>query len=80
MKLFLRLAWTSPFALAVAALLPAPALAYVGPGAGLSAIGAFVALVIAVAAALLGFIWYPVKRLLRKLRKTTPPLTDEPPE
>ena len=43
-----------------------PAFAYLGPGVGLSAIGAFLALVIGVILAFFGFIWYPVKRLLRK--------------
>jgi hypothetical protein len=43
-----------------------PAFAYIGPGAGLSAIGAFLALIIGVILAFFGFIWYPVKRLLRK--------------
>jgi len=43
-----------------------PAFAYVGPGVGLSAIGAFLALVLGVILAFFGFIWYPVKRLLRK--------------
>ena len=44
-------------------------LAYVGPGAGLSGIGALIALIGAVLLALFGFVWYPVKRLLRKCRK-----------
>lgn len=44
----------------------APAFAYVGPGAGLSAIGAFLALIMGVLLAFVGFIWYPVKRFLRK--------------
>jgi hypothetical protein len=43
-----------------------PAFAYVGPGAGLSAIGAFLALIMGLILAFVGFIWYPVKRLLRK--------------
>jgi hypothetical protein len=43
-----------------------PAYAYLGPGAGLSAIGALVALIFGVILAFVGFIWYPVKRLLRK--------------
>jgi hypothetical protein len=43
-----------------------PALAYVGPGAGLSVIGAFLALVLGMILAFVGFIWYPVKRLLRR--------------
>ncbi|MGD2070440.1 MAG: hypothetical protein PVI57_17320 [Gemmatimonadota bacterium] len=43
------------------------AVAYIGPGAGLSAIGAFLALVAAVVVAIFGFVWYPVKRLFRAL-------------
>ena len=43
-----------------------PASAYVGPGVGLSAIGAFLALIMGVILAFFGFIWYPVKVLLRK--------------
>lgn len=39
--------------------------AYVGPGAGLSAVGAFLALCLAVVAAVLGFFWYPIKRMIR---------------
>lgn len=50
----------------VIGLTPLSALAYVGPGAGLSAIGSFLALIAAVFLALVGFIWYPVKRLLRR--------------
>lgn len=46
--------------------LPSPAVAYIGPGSGLSAIGAFFALLAATTAALFGFLWYPIKRLLRK--------------
>lgn len=46
-------------------------LAYVGPGAGLSAIGAFLALVAGIAIAVFGFVWYPIKRLLRKRSKRT---------
>lgn len=46
--------------------LPNSATAYIGPGAGLSAIGAFLALFMAIIAALFGFLWYPVKRILKK--------------
>ncbi|MCB2055686.1 MAG: hypothetical protein KDE35_15775 [Geminicoccaceae bacterium] len=51
------------------AALPAPALAYIGPGAGLSAVGSFVALLGAVLLAIVGFVWYPIKRLMRGRRK-----------
>jgi hypothetical protein len=44
----------------------APAAAYIGPGAGLSAIGVVLAMVAALCLAVVGFVWYPVKRLLRK--------------
>lgn len=37
--------------------------AYVGPGAGLSAIGSLLSIVAALVFALAGFVWYPLKRL-----------------
>lgn len=46
-------------------MLPVAAHAYVGPGAGLTAIGTLVALFAALILAIVGFVWYPVKRLLR---------------
>ena len=56
-------------AIAVAfAVAPSPAAAYVGPGAGLSALGSLLALIAAVFVAIVGFIWYPVKRLFGKRR------------
>lgn len=55
--------------------------AYIGPGAGLSAIGSLFALVSAVCITILGFVWYPVKRLLRRKKPPvaaqTGPVTDE---
>jgi hypothetical protein len=48
---------------------PSSAFAYVGPGSGLSAIGAAFALVAGVFLAILGFIWYPIKRLLLSVRR-----------
>jgi uncharacterized membrane protein YidH (DUF202 family) len=56
-----------PLVVAAATLvLPDPALAYVGPGAGLTAIGTVLALLGALCLALVGFVWYPVKRLMRR--------------
>lgn len=46
--------------------------AYVGPGAGLSAIGAFLALVGGIFIAIFGFVWYPMKRLVRFLKERNP--------
>jgi hypothetical protein len=40
--------------------------AYVGPGAGITAIGTVLALLGAAVLAIAGFVWYPLKRLLRR--------------
>jgi hypothetical protein len=48
-----------------------PAFAYLGPGVGLSAIGAFLALIVGVVVAFFGFIWYPLRRLLRRTSTAT---------
>jgi len=52
-------------ALFVGIVSPNLALAYIGPGAGLGAIGTFLAVIGAVLLLIVGFVWYPVKRLLR---------------
>jgi hypothetical protein len=54
------------------AVLAAPAHAYLGPGAGLSAIGTVLALIGAVLLGIVGFVWYPVKRLLRSRQAGAP--------
>ncbi|MCW8925682.1 MAG: hypothetical protein OQJ84_05440, partial [Xanthomonadales bacterium] len=43
--------------------------AYVGPGVGLSAIGSVLAFIGAVFLLIAGFLWYPVKRLLKRKPK-----------
>jgi hypothetical protein len=56
----------------------APVFAYIGPGAGLSAIGSVLAVLGAVLLMILGFVWYPVKRLLaRKKLNSLPPEVGE---
>ncbi len=59
-------------AMPAVAILPATADAYVGPGAGLTAIGTVIALIAAVFLAIVGFVWYPIKRLLSKRRTGEP--------
>jgi hypothetical protein len=54
------------FGLAVSVLLLVPA--YIGPGAGLTVIGTVVAFVAAIFLAIVGFVWYPTKRLIAKIR------------
>jgi hypothetical protein len=51
---------------------PEGALAYGGPGSIISGIGAFLAAVAALFAALFGFIWFPLKRLYQKMTGEDP--------
>jgi hypothetical protein len=51
------------------ALWPIDAYAYIGPGAGITAIGTVVALFGTILLGIIGFVWYPFKRLLAKMKK-----------
>lgn len=61
--------------IAFLALTPETALAYVGPGAGLSAIGSVLAFLGVIFLMIVGFFWYPAKRLIARFRK--PPDADK---
>ena len=61
-------AFAAALAVVLASVAP-PALAYIGPGAGISAIGTFFAVIGAVVLLVVGFLWYPVKRMLRKKKE-----------
>lgn len=56
-----------PIALLLA--VPQGAEAYIGPGAGIAAIGTVIALIGGILLAILAFIWYPIKRLLAKIKQ-----------
>jgi len=59
----------SLFALSLVLVLsPETASAYGGPGSVLSGIGTVLAVLAAVVASLFGFIWFPLKRLVRSFR------------
>ena len=63
---------TPIFLLAIKVLLlvaPHSAIAYVGPGAGITALGTVIALISAILLSIVAFIWYPIKRLLSKIKK-----------
>jgi hypothetical protein len=45
------------------------AYAYIGPGAGMTAIGTVVAFIGAILFAIVGFVWYPIKRLIGMMRQ-----------
>lgn len=46
-----------------------PAFAYIGPGSGLSALGTILAFLGTLLLLIVGFLWYPVKRLLKSRKK-----------
>jgi hypothetical protein len=46
---------------------PESAYAYGGPGSVISGIGTFLALVAALLASVFGFLWFPLKRLYKKI-------------
>jgi hypothetical protein len=48
---------------------PKGAEAYIGPGAGIAAIGTVIALIGGILLAIVAFIWYPIKRLIAKIKK-----------
>ncbi len=49
---------------------PMPSYAYVGPGLGLGAFGVITGIIVSVFLAIVGLFWYPVKRLLKKLKQS----------
>lgn len=55
--------WTK---VALLLLLASPAHAYIGPGAGLGALFTLIAIILGGFLLIVGFLWYPIKRALRK--------------
>lgn len=51
------------------ALQPVAAMAYIGPGVGLGAIGAVVAVLGSVFLAIFAILWYPLKRMIKGRKK-----------
>lgn len=72
-----RISLTALLVPVLAGIAPEAAHAYIGPGAGISAIGTVVALIGAILLAIVGFVWYPIKRLRAKRKKAQS--TDETP-
>ena len=50
-----------------------PAAAYIGPGAGITMLGALWGVVVAVAMAVGAILFWPIRMLLRKMRKPVAP-------
>jgi len=47
---------------------PGVAMAYIGPGAGITVIGTAIAFLGVIVLAIVGFVWYPIKRLRAKMQ------------
>lgn len=56
--------------------------AYIGPGLGLGTLGALLGGLLAVVLAVVGLVWYPMKRMIRKMRGAPAPSDPQkkPPE
>ena len=50
------------------ALVPRIADAYMGPGAGITVIGTVIAFIAAILLTIVGFVWYPLKRLMARAK------------
>jgi O-antigen/teichoic acid export membrane protein len=48
------------------------AYAYIGPGMGVGTIGVVLGVLVSIFLALLSILWYPFKRLFKKIRKKKP--------
>lgn len=57
---------TVPAAMAMVALGEAPAHAYMGAGAGLSALGSMISFLGVLFLMVFGFVWFPLKRAIKK--------------
>lgn len=57
-----------------------PASAYIGPGTGLGALGSILSFIGVVFLVLVGFFWYPLKRMVRKVVKPKSPDSKRPSE
>jgi hypothetical protein len=75
------MSWPKAFALASAALMiamPGVAQAYMGPGLGLGFLGAVFGVIGSILLGIAAIIWYPIKRLWRKLRRPRNPPAPSP--
>ncbi len=66
------------FVLLVMVLVPTNAFAYIGPGAGITAIGTVIALIGAILLGIVGFVWYPMKRVRAKKKKRMEKIDEGP--
>ncbi|WP_284736100.1 hypothetical protein [Dongia deserti] len=78
MNLQYRRAAVLAISTSAAALVAFPAFAYVGPGAGLTLLGALWGLVVAVVVSLGFVLLWPLRRMMRRNKRAQPPADDDP--
>lgn len=59
---------------------PEIAWAYIGPGAGITAIGSAIALLGSILLVIVGFVWYPIKRLMAKMKNRKHQASEQEPD
>jgi membrane protein implicated in regulation of membrane protease activity len=65
----MKINWLIIIAVCILLIFPVSVMAYLGPGAAVSSIGALLAAIAGIIVAILGFLWYPIRRLIRRLKK-----------
>jgi hypothetical protein len=78
MNMQLRRTMLFAISASAAALAASPALAYVGPGAGLTLLGALWGLIVAVVVSLGFVLLWPLRRMMRRNRQVQPPADEDP--
>ncbi len=68
---------STALAAAIVFMSPATAFAYLGPGLGLGAVGTVIGILAAVVLLTVGLVWYPVKRMLKKMSKSVKSAEDK---
>ncbi|MBU0553108.1 hypothetical protein KKB55_05875 [Myxococcota bacterium] len=56
------------FIFMISLITPLYAFSYIGPGVGLSALGSILAFIAIILLLIIGFIWYPLKKIIKKNR------------
>jgi nitrate reductase gamma subunit len=65
----MKINWLIIIAVCILLIFPVSVMAYLGPGAAVSSIGALLAAIAGIIVAIFGFLWYPIRRLIRRLKK-----------
>jgi len=56
-------------------LLPQSAQAYIGPGLGMGAIGVVLGVIVSIFLAIIGILWYPLKRIYKRIKGKNKPVS-----